>query len=95
MHERSLKVATTYIFPCMILFLCRSTCVPIWYIDPIKTSRGTIDKCIIRGKANEKDPRRGPRPRLPPLGENMDDTVAHAPTAMYAASETTDNTPVE
>ena len=35
------------------------------------------------------------RPELPPLGENLDDTLAHTRTAMRAASETTDTTPVE
>ena len=39
--------------------------------------------------------RRGPRPELPPLGENLADTVAHARTARQAASETTDTIPVE
>lgn len=34
-------------------------------------------------------------PKLPPLGENMADTVAHARTATQAASETTDTTPIE
>ena len=32
---------------------------------------------------------------LPPLGENLADTVAHARTARQAASETTDTIPVE
>ena len=38
-------------------------------------------------------PRRGPRPELPPLGDNMADTVAQDRTATQAAS--TDTTPVE
>ena len=29
MHERDFKVTTTYPFPCMIFFLCRSAVVPI------------------------------------------------------------------
>ena len=29
MHERAFKVTTTYHFPCMIFFLCRSAGVPI------------------------------------------------------------------
>ena len=32
---------------------------------------------------------------MPPLGENLVDTVAHARTSKQAASETTDTTPVE
>ena len=38
-------------------------------------------------------PRRGPRPELPPLGDNMADMVEQARTATHAAS--TDITPVE
>ena len=33
MHERDFKVTTTYPFPCMIFFLCRSAGVTIWHID--------------------------------------------------------------
>ena len=33
MHDRAFKVSTTYPFPCMIFFLCRSAGVPIWHID--------------------------------------------------------------
>ena len=44
-------------------------------------------------KSNELAPRRGPRPELPPLGDNLADTVAQACTAKQAAS--TDTTPVE
>ena len=35
----------------------------------------------------------GPRPKLPPLGDNLDDTVVQPHTALQAAS--TDTTPVE
>ena len=37
MHERAFKVTTTYSFPCMIFALCRSTGVPIWHVDQLKT----------------------------------------------------------
>ena len=40
-------------------------------------------------------PRRGPCPELPPLGENLTDTVAQAHTATQADSETTDTNPVK
>ena len=40
-------------------------------------------------------PRRGTCLELSLLGENLADTVAHDRTAMQAASETTDPTPVE
>ena len=33
MHERALKVITTYPFSCMIFSLCRTAGVPIWHID--------------------------------------------------------------
>ena len=62
MHERAFKVTTTYSFPCMIFSLCRSTGVPIWHVDQLKTPLGTVDIGLIRDKVNELDPRRGPRP---------------------------------
>ena len=78
MHERAFKVTTTYPFSCMIFSLCRSTGVPIYHIDQLKTLQGTVDIGLIRDEANEFAPRRGPRPELPPLGENLADMVAHA-----------------
>ena len=56
---------------------------------------GTVDIGLIRDEANELAPRTGPRPKLPPLGENLADTVAHAQMATQAAFEITDTTPVE
>ena len=35
MHERALKVTSTYPFPCMIFSLYRSVGVPIWHIDQL------------------------------------------------------------
>ena len=78
MHERAFKVTTTYPLPCMIFSLCRSTGVPIWHFDQLKTPLGIVDISLIRDEANELAPRRGPRPELPPLGENLADMVAHA-----------------
>ena len=89
MHERAFKVTTTYPFPCMIFSLCSSTGVPIWHVDQLKTLLGTIDISLIRDEANELALRRGPRPELPLLGENLADTVAHARTATQADSKTT------
>ena len=54
---------------------------------------GTVDIGLIRDEANKLDPHRGPRPELPPLGDNLANTVAQARTATQAAS--TDTTPVE
>ena len=93
MHERAFQVTTTYPFPCMIFSLCRSEGVPIWHGDQLKTPQGTVDVGLIRDEANELAPRRGPRPELPPLADNLADTVAQDRTAMQAAS--TDTTPVE
>ena len=59
--------------------------MPIWHINHLKTPLGTVDIALIRDKANELAPRRGPRLELPPLGENLADTVAHARTATQAA----------
>ena len=93
MHERDFKVTTTYPFPCMIFSLCRFAGVPIWHIDQLKTQLGTVDIGLIRDEANELAPRRRPRPELPPLGENLAETVAQTRTATQVAS--TDTTPVE
>ncbi|TMX01568.1 hypothetical protein EJD97_024277 [Solanum chilense] len=93
MHERAFKFTTTYPFPCMIFSLCRSAGMPIWHIDQLKSPPGTVDIGLIKDEANELAPHRGPRPELPPLGDNLVDTVAHARTATQAAS--TDTTPVE
>ena len=54
---------------------------------------GTADIDLIRDEANDLAPRRGPHQELPPLGDNLADTVAKARTATQAAS--TDTTPVE
>ena len=71
MHKRAFKVTTTYPFPCMIFSLCRSAGVPILHVDQLKTLLDTVDIGLIRDEANELDPRRGPRPKLPPLGDNL------------------------
>ena len=76
MHERALKVTTTYPFSCMIFALCKSAGVPIWHVDQLKTPQGTFDVGLIRDEANELDPRRGPRPELPPLVDDLADMVA-------------------
>ena len=93
MHKRDFKVTTTYPFPCMIFSLCRSAGVPIWHVDQLKTPQGTVDVGLIKDEANELAPHRGPRPELPPLTDDLADTVAYACMATQAAS--TDNTPVE
>ena len=93
MHEKAFKVTTTYPFPCMIFSLCRSTGVPIRHIDHLKTLQGTVDVGLIGDEANKLAPCRGPRPELPPLADDLADTVAQACTATQAAS--TDTTPVE
>ena len=93
MHERAFKVTTTYPFPCMIFSLCRSAGVPIWHVDQLKTPLGTVDIGLIRDEANEFAPHRGTRLELPPLGDNLANTVAQARTAMQAAC--TDTTPIE
>ena len=92
MHERAFKVTTTYPFPCMIFALCRSAGVPIWHVDQLKTPQGTVDVGLIRDEANELAPCRGSRQELPPLADDLADTVAQARTAAQAS---TDTTPVE
>ena len=79
----------------MIIYLCRSAGVPIWHIDQLKTPLRTVDIGLIRDEANELAPRRGPRQELPPLGNNLANTVAEARMATQAASNTIDTTPVK
>ena len=67
--------------------------MPIWHVDQLKTPQGSVDVGLIRDEANELASRRGPRPELPPLADDLVDTVAQARTATEAAS--TDSTPVE
>ena len=73
----------------MIFALCRSAGVPILHIDQLKTPQGTIDVGLIRDEANELATRRGPRPELPPLADDLADTVAQARTATQASTDTT------
>ena len=89
MHERAFKVTTTYPFPCMIFCLCRSKGVPIWHVDQLKTPVGNVDIGRIRGEDNEFATRRGPHPELPPLGDNLADTVAQGTATQAASTETT------
>ena len=81
MHERAFKVTTTYPFPCMIFSLCRSAGVPRCHVDQLKTLLGNVDIGLTRDEANQLAPRRGPRPELHPLVDNLADTVAQARTA--------------
>ena len=67
--------------------------MPIWHVDQLKTPLGTVDISLIKDEANEFATRIGPCQVLPPLGDNLADTVAQAHTATEAAS--TDTTLVE
>ncbi|TMW99987.1 hypothetical protein EJD97_001564 [Solanum chilense] len=73
----------------------RSVGVPIWNIDQLKTPLGTVDIGLNKDETNELAPRRGPRPELPPLGDNLADTVAQARTSTQSASLSTDTTLVK
>ncbi|XP_069150976.1 uncharacterized protein [Solanum lycopersicum] len=92
MHERAIKVTTTYPFPCMIFALCNSAGVPIWHVIQLKTPQGTVDVGLIRDKANTLAPRKGPSLELSPLPDDLADMVALERTATQAS---TDTTPVE
>ena len=67
--------------------------MPIWHVDQLKIPQGTVDVGLIRDEANELAPRRGPHPELPPLADDLADTVAQARTATQVAS--TNTTPVD
>ena len=75
-HKWSFKVKTSYPFPCMIFSLCRSAGVPMWHVDQLKTLLGTVNICLIKDEANKLAPQKGPRQYLPPLGDDLCDTVA-------------------
>ena len=95
MHERAFKVTTTYPRLCMIFSLYRSAGVPIWHIYQLKTPQVYVNIGLIRDDTRELAPRRGPHPEVPPLGENLAITVAHARTATQDTSAPTDTTMVE
>ena len=59
----------------------------------MKTPQGTVDVGLIRDEANELAPYRGPLQELPPLVDDLADTVAQSRKATQAAS--TDTTPVD
>ena len=65
----------------MIFALCRSAGVSIWHVDQLKTPQGIVDVVLIRDEASELDPCRGPHPELPPLDDDLADTVAQARAA--------------
>ena len=65
----------------------------MWTVDQLKTPLGVVDMGLIREEANGLAQRRGPHQELPPLCDNLVDTVAQACTAMQAAP--TDTTLVE
>ena len=88
-HERAFKVTTTYPFPFMIFAFCRSAGVPIWHVDQLKTSQGSVDVGLIRDEANEFAPRTVPRLVLSPLVDDLVDTVSQARTATQASNDTT------
>ena len=67
--------------------------MPIWHIDQLKTLLGTVDVCLIGDEANELAPCRGPRPVLPPLADDLADTISKARMATQAGS--TNTTPLE
>ena len=56
MHERAFKVTTTNPFSCTVFALCRSSGLPIWHIDHIKTPPGNIDIGLIRAEVNKFAP---------------------------------------
>ena len=86
MHKRAFKVPITYHFLSMIFALSRSVSVPIRNVDQLKTPQANVDVDLIRVKANEFFPRRGPRLELPLLVDDLPYMVARARTATQVAS---------
>ncbi|TMX03693.1 hypothetical protein EJD97_014822 [Solanum chilense] len=64
MHERAFKATTTYPFSCMVFSSCMLPRVPVWHINVLKTSHGTVDIGLIRDESNELALHRGLRANL-------------------------------
>ena len=94
-HERAFKASTTYPFSCMIFELCRSTRVPIWHIDVLKTPTGIVDIGLIRDEANEGSPNKGAKIQVQLLGENLAYTVEQDQGSDQDTLQPIDTTPVE
>lgn len=62
MHERDFTSTTTYLVPCIVFEFGRSSGVPVWHIDVMKTPPGIVDINLIWEEANELAPNRGHRP---------------------------------
>ncbi len=91
-HERDFKTTTTYPLHCMIFQLCRSSRVPIWNINVLKTLSGTVDIVLIRDEATEAASNRGPKGEVQPLSENLVDIVEQAQGAAQDTTEPTNTT---
>ena len=61
----------------------------IWHVDLLKNPLGTVDFGLNGDEANKLAPRRGSRPELPLLVDNLADTVEQAHMATQAASTNT------
>lgn len=59
-HKRSFKTSNTYLFACLIFYLCRDVGVPVWHCDTFRTLVGRVEVGLIRDEANVAPPRRGP-----------------------------------
>uniref|UniRef100_M1DTP8 Integrase core domain containing protein n=1 Tax=Solanum tuberosum TaxID=4113 RepID=M1DTP8_SOLTU len=91
-HEKAFKTSTTYLFPCLILQLCRDSGVPIWHCDRLIHPMGTLDVGLIRDEANMAAPRRGPQIDVP-LGSDLVDVVELMQGDEPAPPAHTDNAP--
>ena len=79
----------------MVLELSRSSGLPVWHIDVIKTLPDTLDISLIRDEANELAPNIGPYIEVQQLGENQAAMVDQAPMTNPNTSEHTITTPFE
>lgn len=91
-HERGFKTSTTYPIACLIFQLSRESGVIICYYDTLRSPMGTVDIGITKDEANIETPQRGSRIEMPPLSENLADTVELAQGAYPATSALADTT---
>lgn len=74
-HKRELNTFTTYLFSCLIFHICSDAREPICHYDKYCRLSRTMDMSLITDENSVAAPHRGPRIEVPPLSENLADTV--------------------
>lgn len=91
-YKRDFKTSTTYPFSCKIFLLHREVGVPIWHFHTLHHPTMIVDICLIMDEANVAAPHRGPKIVVPPLSENLVETVELALGADHTTLDPADTT---